>query len=83
MRKGATVVVVDNLDLQMRRKRLGLTQSQLAAILGISGKQPHVSISLFETSNRVIPGGMTRSDVERALDTYEKGLRAGGKGGAK
>lgn len=69
------VVAIDNLDLQVRRKRLGLTQSELAAILGVAD---YTRLSRFETSDKALPNDLTRADVERALDTYEKGMKAGG-----
>lgn len=75
-RATALVAVIDNLDLQARRKRLGLTQTDLAALLGVAD---YTRLSRFETSNRALPNNLTRSDVERVLDTYERGMKAASK----
>lgn len=74
MRKTALVVTLDNLDLSIRRKRLGLTQQQVADLIGIASGS---SVSRFETEGTPLPHQKTRHDVERALDIYEQGLRAG------
>ena len=67
------VTVADNLDLATRRKRLGLTQQALADLLGLPDR---TALSTWETRNQGLPRGLTRSDVVRALDAYERGKTA-------
>lgn len=54
----------DNLDLMVKRKRLGLSQDDLAQELGTV--QP--VISAFERLNAPLPEGRSREDYIAALD---------------
>ena len=69
------VVAGDNLDLAVRRKRLGLTQQQLADKLGIANGS---ALSRFETLDVPLPHGIKRADVEHALFEAEKAARKSG-----
>lgn len=66
-------VVQDNLDLAVRRKRLGLTQTEVAGLIGITD---HSAVSRFERKGERLPHGRTRMDVISALDAYERGMAA-------
>ncbi len=61
--------MADNLDLQTRRRRLGLNQWQVAQFLGIKRA---AYISEFETSDRKLPNSLTRADYEALLDRLER-----------
>lgn len=54
-----------NLDLFLRRRNLGITQTDLARALGCGDK---AAISKFENGQAPLPHGLTRDDYERALD---------------
>lgn len=60
----------DNFDLQMRRKRLRLTQRDMMLALGAARV---ADISNFEQGyRRDLPGGKTREDYVRVLDDVER-----------
>lgn len=63
------VVAGDNLDLAVRRKRLGLTQQQVADELGITSG---TAISRFETLDMPLPHGKTRANYVKFLDKAER-----------
>lgn len=69
---GAAVVVDDNRDLMVRRKRVGLTAQDVAAELGLPDMN---AIYHFEAGTRRLPHGKTRRDVERLLARHEKKQR--------
>lgn len=55
----------DNLDLQLRRRRLGIHQDKLAAELDVHS----TTLSRFETGKRAdLPGGRGRAEVTAAID---------------
>lgn len=62
----------DNLDLAVRRKRLRLTQQDVAVRLGITNGS---SISRFETMASRLPAGKKREDYEALLDRLERTAR--------
>lgn len=66
------VVAGDNLDLAIRRKRLGLTQKEVADLLSIAN---HAAISRFETLDVPLPFGKGRKEYETLLDRLEKAAK--------
>lgn len=59
----------DNLDLQMRRKRLRVLQHEVAERLGLARD---ADVSEFELGKRAtLPHGKGRADYERVLDQLE------------
>ena len=64
----------DALDLQARRKRLGLRQSAVAEMLGVAES----SLSEFENGVRQsLPRGLGRKEYEALLTKQEKAARRG------
>ena len=63
-----------NLDLFIRRRELGVTQTDLARALGCNDK---TRISKFERGQASLPRGLTRDDYERALDELVRERLAG------
>ena len=60
----------DNLDLQVRRKRLGLRQRDVARMLGVGGTS---AISSFENGDSLsLPHGQGRKEYERVLTEAER-----------
>lgn len=55
----------DNLDLFLRRRQAGITQTEIADLLSCGVP----AISKFENGQFHLPRGLTRADYERALDT--------------
>ena len=53
-----------NLDLFLRRRNLGLTQTDLGRALKVGKSE----ISRFENGQANLPRGLTRDDYERAMD---------------
>lgn len=54
-----------NLDLFLRRRNLGLTQTDIGRALNVGKSE----ISKFENGQALLPRGLTRDDYERAMDT--------------
>jgi len=70
--------VADNLDLQVRRKRLGLKQRDIANVLSVAIS----GVSDFENGHRDdLPHGKTRRDYEAVLTAAERSAKK--QGGAK
>lgn len=64
------VAVTDNFDLQVRRKRVGLTQRDVMKALGL---KRIADISDFENGHRTdLPKGKGRDDYERLLQKHER-----------
>lgn len=61
--------MTDNLDLQLRRKRVGLNQRAVAKALGLT--RP-AYISDFENGHSCLPHGLDRKDYEAVLTAAEK-----------
>ena len=59
----------DNLDLAVRRKRVGLHQRDIAKALGLRRK---AAISEFELRGWPLPRGLTRDDYEQVLEEAER-----------
>lgn len=54
--------------VEQRRKRLGLSQTDVADRLGLDD---YAAVSYFESGRRPLPHGRTRDDYERLLDELE------------
>lgn len=63
-----------NLDLFIRRRGLGVTQTDIARALGFEDK---TRVSKFERGQGTLPHGLTREDYERALDELVRERLAG------
>lgn len=57
-------------ELRTIRRRLGLTQSELAQALGIEGRYPRIAIGRYERGECKIPGPVARL-VERIAADLE------------
>lgn len=68
--------MADNRDLRKRRKRLGKTLADVALALDRSPDALAGALSRWERGQGGIPRDITREDIERVIDAWERELVA-------